>query len=233
MLLSTIYTHLAYGELKQLPVSDAGALKVASYPEVISFINLALIDLHTKFNILEKSIILLPYDHITQYELSYDFALTNPADPGETYRYIRDTDNDPFTDDILKITAVVDEDGTNVPLNDATSTYSVFTPAHNILEVPSPEEISELGIMYRAYPVEIPIDDVSPTTYEVDIGRNFLQPLLAFVGYRAHLSLPKGDGILSAASFNRYKAICKEIRDNGTTIRDSNTNNKLTDRGFA
>jgi len=235
MLLSTIYSHLAYGELRQLPVSDKdnGTIFVATYPEVISYINLALVDLHTRFNILEKSFILRQYDHITDYTISYDFALTNPADPGETYRYIRDTENDLFDDDVLKITKIVDEDGVSVPLNDENNSYSLFTPSHDILEIPTPQEANELGVIYRAYPAEIPLDDVAPGSYIVDIGRNFLAPILSFVGHRAHISLPKGDGAIASASFNRYEALCKHIKDHGTTTSDRTTNSKLTDRGFA
>ena len=57
MKLSTIFSHLTFGELKQFGIGgyeDYKEIQPENYEEVVNHINLALLNLYTRFPILEK-----------------------------------------------------------------------------------------------------------------------------------------------------------------------------------
>jgi len=231
MFLSEVFEHLTYGELSQLFVgSEDDSINESDYPKVISFINMAMIDLYKKFPLLEKEVLIDLDEAITNYLLTSMYTVSSGTAP---VKYIIDTVESPFENDILQISSVWDEDGESVPLNDLNKADSVFTPLFNSLQVPNSINETSLSVIYRAYPEKIDLTVNTLTTVETALPDQFMSPLLAYVGYRAHLGLPAGDKAKSTEFLSSYYGMCKEIRELGTVNKDNDTNLKLDTNGWS
>lgn len=237
MLLSEIFEHLTYGELSTLSIGGLktdGEIQEADYPQVISFVNMAMVDLYKKFLLLEKNVTIEQFDNILEYELLYIHAQSNPdpVDPDIT-RFIADTGyNKPFEEDVLQIYAVYDENFDEIVLNDLNERTSVFTPFDNVLQVPYPAQGDYLDIIYHAYPKKISLSLLDPSKEQVRLPQQLLSALTAYVGYRANISLPAGDNSKASEHLSRYTGMCNEIRQLGTFNKANLSNLKSKDRGF-
>lgn len=237
MLLSDIFEHLTYGELSTLEIGGlktGGEIAVSNYPQVISFINLGLVDLYKKFLISEKNVVLELFDHITEYNLKYEHAQSNPdpIDP-EITRYIADTGFEkPFEEDVLQIHSAYDVNFEEIPLNDMNQRASIFTISDDIVQIPYPGQGTFIDLIYHAYPVKTPLNTTDPDTYEVRLPLQFLAALLAYVGYRAHIALPAGDASKASEHFARYTGMCNEIRLLGTFNKPNLSNMKALNQGW-
>ena len=236
MYLSEIFEHLTYGELSTLKIGglkDSGAIAAADYPQVISFINLGMIDLYKKFLLQEKNVVLELFDHITEYELYYEHAQSNP-DPiqDDITRYIADTGYEkPFEEDILQIHSAYDSNFEEIPLNDMNERSSIFTIGDDIVQVPYPGQGTFIDLIFHAYPTKIPLDTVTPETYKIRLPQQFIAALTAYVGFRAHISLPAGAASKATEHFSRYSGICNEIRILWTSNNPYLSNMKALDQG--
>ncbi len=71
MKLSEFFDLLEYGELANLPLSgnidSPKGIREQDYPVLISHLNLALTDLHTKFNLKEREVAVQQYEPIVYY----------------------------------------------------------------------------------------------------------------------------------------------------------------------
>ncbi len=195
MLLSDIFEQLTYGELKQFSIGgfSKGGIQVKDYPEVISHINLGLLSLYTKFPVLEKELIIEIQEGITIYKLDYEFAESNPS--GADVKYIQDTVDEPFLDDLLRIDSAYTAWGDELPLNDDSinsvyykpEKYSLFIPTWDSIQVPNGMIVQDdlLYIIYRAKPVKI-TSSVDPTKHDVFIPDTMLEALLQYIVSRVH-----------------------------------------------
>ena len=236
MLLSEIFEHLTYGELSTLDIGGLkkGGIQPEHYAQVISFINMGLMDLYKKFILLEKSVTVDLYENITEYHLTYEHAQSNPA-PADPYitRYIADTGfNGPFTADILQIHSVYDKNFEEIPLNDLNDKNSVFTIMDNIVQVPYPGQGTYLDFIYQAAPKKIALTTDTCNTEDVLVPQQLLSALTAYVGFRAHISLPAGRNSKATEHLSRYTDMTNEILHLGTLNKPTLKNLKLEDKGF-
>ena len=149
MELQRILDTLRYGELANVYTED-------KQDQLVTFINLGLTQLYSKFPILEKQIAIQQYPQISLYKLTREFARTNrdrptpligddlcePEEPLKEHhhhhvihKYILDNPHDPFMGDVLFISSVFDETGHPVPLNDDNNPHSFFTPSFDTLQI--------------------------------------------------------------------------------------------------
>ena len=146
-------------------------------------------------------------DGIRLYQLSSRFAQSNPSpDPSDPI-YIQDEGN-PFQDDVIKILSVMDQHGAGMPLNDPEDPFSVFTPQHDVLQVPNVVGGEPLGITYQA---QAPIVSNDPDA-------SFYMPRtleLALRAYIAHLTFHHMNGQEHSGKagehLSMYEAICAEV----------------------
>jgi len=160
MLLSTIFEQLTYGELANLPVSgelNTPGIQVQNYPAIISHINMGLTELYKTFPLKRDEVTVQQYDHIETYYLRKKYAQTND-DSDETYKYIEDTQFEPFLGNVLVIDEVVNEDGQVLFKNDDTEYWSVFTPTFDAVQVPFADSSNMMIVTYRADHAHIPLD---------------------------------------------------------------------------
>jgi len=233
MLLSDLFDQLTYGELSQLflgGVDEAGIAK-KDYPKVLAHIRLGLTALYTRFPLRQEEVILRQYEQIQLYHLERRFAATN-TESTEQYKYIHDTEFEPFFGNVLKIDRVFNEGGEELFLNDSSEYWSVHTPAHNSLLIPYPHLENNLSIIYRADHVSIEIENLEPTETEIVIPPSLISALCYFVGSRAYTTM-NGEHLQDGNNYmQRYEQSCLQQEQYGTMNKDETTQTKLEINGW-
>jgi len=234
MLLSDLFEQLASGELSQHQYGKNGTIAVANYPAVITTINRGLTALHARFPLSHKELTLQQFEGITDYKFDIKYAVST-ADPSVTQRYIYDTVEDPFLDDMIRIDAAYDGEGNPVPINDEVDIRSWFTPNNDTIQIPSPTEGILVSIMYRANHKKIATTITDATTVVVDIPQSLEAALSAFVASKLFVSLGNATSIqLSAYYANQYSTELAQVeRLNLLQSSQQNTNTKFIIGGWS
>lgn len=234
MTLDQIFETLTYGELSQIKPGGLVGEKVRpeDYRQVISHLNLGLTELHKRFWLSSKELVVRLYDHIQIYLLDDRYATSNKLSP-EVLKYIEDSEYAPFRNDLLKIEMVFDETGECIPLNDRTDCRSVFTPQWNSIQVPMAFDGVRVLVQYRADHEPIKYDcELDPKKVNVDFPMGLLEPLCLFVGHRAYRALNSDGNQESMAYLQQFEAACKKAEDMGLQVTPNMTNTKLDQHGW-
>ncbi|CAL9954681.1 virion structural protein [Vibrio phage D518] len=209
MLLSEVLTYLAQGDLRNLAIGGdgSGVIPEKHQPTIIGHINLALTELHTRFPLKERELTIQQFDHIEFYKLTKEYSATSGT---AEHKYIIDTEECPFTDDIIRIETAYNEIGCEVPLNDYTLDTSLFTPAYNVIQIPLPVGTNTSLFIYRANHPLIPVEGTDPTTTEVDLPYTFLEALMFYVAQRVYSNKSGNEGQAMASTYKiKYEAACE------------------------
>lgn len=235
MLLSELFDQFTYGELSRLKIGgfENGEIDPSRYKEMIAHINLALTDLHKKFPLNVKELIIQQVEWIQTYYLRKEFAETN-KDSTEPHKYLIDSHLDPFKNDVIKVEQVYSEYGEEYSLNDPTDTFTVYTPTFDSLTVPFHHNENSVSVIYRANHEKIIVDTgFDPDNIHVRIPVSLLEPLLLFV-YGRILSNMSGTDNMNEASvyMGKYTMLCNQITDINLINKPNHSNMKLDDRGW-
>ncbi len=213
---------LVNGEISMLAVANVGdmtpgvspapsTLQVSNQVKILSYVNLANIELHKKFNILQK-------------DMDLDFALA-----GEEFK---------LGDDFLHATSCTFTDGVEIPINNdktdivdgVDNNVSVMfkDPAKAVIKGTDKDGRTDMILTYTAAPK-------LAKTINVNLGlpQLYTEALLNYAAYKAHVAL-KGDMKSENNTYYlRFAESCKQINLLGLRNPDNlDTNTKLTDRGF-
>lgn len=237
ILLQELFEDLQYGELAQFSVSGdidnpMTGIRAQDFPALISHLNKALTAIHTRLPLRDRELTLQQYEVLSFYKLSSEYAVSN-TESTEPVKYIIDTPERPFIDDVLGITGVYDETGCRIPLNDDNDCNSYWLNNYRTLQIPEPADDNTVFITYRAnHPKIEPDADISVT--EIDIPDYCIEPVLAYVAHRMYArSNDAGATARSIEMVQKYEALCQEIeRRNLLNNYNNNTNLKLEQRGF-
>lgn len=232
MTLDELYSQLAWGELSQHQMGTTGSILDKDKPKLNSFIYAALTELHTYFPLIEQEMTIQQYDGITEYKLTSDFAQSN-ADSTEDPKYIVDTVEKPFLDDIIRIETAYDEAGDPVAINDEYDDNSVFTLAYNVLQIPFPVATNITLLLYRANHVAIASDAVGTT--EIALPPALWPALRSHIAQRAYVALGNSASAGLASYYgNEYRSQIALIeRMNVLQSSDGDSNIKLYAKGFS
>lgn len=236
MKLSEVFEMLQYGELANVSISgnidEEVGIRTEDYPLLISHINLALTDLHTKFNLKEKEVVIQQYEGLPYYELDSKYAQSNTGSI-EPIKYISDSKYNPFNDDVLRINAAFDEGGCEVPINDENDCNSIFLNSYKRIQVPYPNPENALWITYRANHEKLSMGNPD-LTVEVNIPAYCVEALLSYVASRVHSQRTSQESQgLAVNLMAKYQMICEQIEEKNVLHNSpSNTNFKLGDRGW-
>ncbi len=230
MILSELFSYIAELDSASidLDTDGDGVIVAANYNKVIKAINLGLLQLYAEFPVREKMLVVQLYAHITEYHLVDDFADSNVGSI-EVYKYIMDTTFDPYSNDVLKILAVLDEGGEQLPLNQNNQEWSIFTPAFNVIQHPYPDDSNAIFVMYRARHPEI-ASNVTISTYDVEIPPQILPLLLLFVHHKLLASINPKE---SMAKLQEYMLQMQQTQGLILFHNEGSTNEKLVQNGFA
>lgn len=246
MKLSEIFAQLTVGELSQLGLGGAksGMIAEDDYPKIIGHVNLALADLFSRFTIRQGRLVLAPQPGKVSYALTSNFAVNSPRST-ELVRYILDTPEEPFQDDISKVERIVTDSGHELSLNVEGDSESAFTPSTTVLRLPKllvgagekPDHLktAQLEIEYRAsHPIiGKGFGYVDPVRTEVHLPYAYLQALLYFVASRAHNPSGMANEFHSGNSYAmKYQQECARLDNANLQVVQTRENTRLERNGW-
>ena len=212
---------LVNGELSQLSVADVGdvspggasptSTQTTNRDKLRSYINLANIELHKKFNIVQK-------------EMELDFALN-----GEEFK---------LDDDFLHAISCAFTDGTEIPINndktkfvngvDTNVSVMFRDPSKVVIKGTDDDGRKDMVVVYAAAPKL-----AKSITINLQLPQLYTEALLNYVAYKAHASINGGMKAENNTYYLRYNESCKQINMLGLVNPDNlDSNTKLEDRGF-
>lgn len=214
MKLSTIIRQAKSGELNNLAVKSDEAV-------IVDYINLAMIALYARFPLKVEEAMLNLQTAKTLYKLDgTDVDVEVNGGPI-------------VEDDVLAVLDAFDERG-RIGVNDEADDLSIFTVNYNTIQVPIAVEGSYISVMYQAAPEEVEyVDSGDGTATDVDVmlPKQLLEPLLHYIGYRAHGAVEGNVQAENNTHLMRFEAACKKAETMGMTPADS-YNRSNTVKGF-
>jgi len=192
MTLKEIFQALTYGELSQVHIGGAEGQGItpANQNQILTHVNLGLTELHKRFLLKEGKAVLARPEGMNTFVLNKKYAVSN-RESWEPNKYILDSTESPFLNDVLKIERVYNDKGEELMLNageDLANPYhvNVRTPNYNTIVVPDSLKSETLSVVYRANHPQIIREDNSfdPEEIEVDLPFSHLEPLLYYVAMR-------------------------------------------------
>ena len=248
MNLQEVFDQLSAGEFSQLSLGGAGVgvINETNYQGLLGHINLGLTALFKKFPLKEGRLSIALQPGQALYKLNSAFAVANTGST-ELVKYILDTVDDPFQDDVLKIEKVLTEAEAEFPLNDGSDVYSMFTPSALQLRVPQelvtdgadlPEEMETdiLTVVYRANHPKILLSEVQfdPSQVELWLPESHLEPLLYYVASRVNNPVGMANEFHAGNSYYaKYVAACQALMEEGLQVDQGSTNYRLISNGWA
>lgn len=234
MKLSELFDQLTWGELSQLAIGNrkAGVIKVEDYPALLAYTNLGLTELYKRFPVQLEEIQLQQYENISTYFLRPPFAVSSAT--GASTRYILDTIEDPFKNNIIKIESIHDEFGGPYILNDEHEDDSVFTPGFDQIQFPVTADNKTFSVVYRAGHTPIVIEGAdTPADIDVHIPPYLVYPLILFIASRAYSIMGSSENINEGAIYeSKFERQCAKIIELGLINKDNTTSTKLDGSGW-
>lgn len=221
MLLTTILNQARSGEVRNLSDKDK------TDAILIDYINMSLIALYARFSVSTDEAILALKTGKTLYTLG-------PDDPDVTVA------SAPMpVDDVLVVTSAYDEIGEELGLNDFEDELGVFTPTYNTVQVPYSADDAYVSVIYRKNPILLNSSDIcdadgklTDTTVNVDLPLQLLEPLLHYMGYRAHGAVDALINTENNTHYMRYEASCDRVERLGAVITDRIRDRDVGVKGF-
>lgn len=246
MKLSEIFQLLTTGEMSQLyKGNDNKEILDESYFKAIgNSVQLGLNALYTRFNLKQNQLELRLIPGKRDYTLQSRYADQNQCN--EDVKWIADTEDAPFKDDILKILQVITPLGLDLDVNNYANQYSCTTPSMNVLRIPNamanqtistPDEMKaqSLQVVYKAnHPAIIPNRDwFNPDRIEVELPYSHVTALLYFVASRAHNPVGMGTEFNSGNQwYQKYELECQRLMLSGQYVDEDSELPRLRRKGF-
>lgn len=221
MTVEELFRTLSHVELSDLAVAvdGTGTIKEAQHPVVISHANDGLTRLYSHFLLSEKHVYLEQIAGVFRY----------PLLPGEAF--IRDSAEEPFLGDVIRILGVYSAYGQPLPLNESSHPYSLLTPQAHVLQVPKVEPGTLLDVVYQARHPKL---EAQPLDQEIQLPIELEEALRAYIAYKMY-SAKNTQEAQKAARDNqmRFDAICNSgIQTSWMNQASSGTNTKFHTRGW-
>ena len=207
---------------------------MANWSRVLGHVNLGLTALYKRFNLKTGELLLRMHEDIAVYRLHSAFAV-NARRSTEPVRYIIDSPDARFEDDIIKVERVVGSEYGELALNDAADDMSVTTPSALKLKVPDDLALQDLTVSYRAnHPkIVVPVGFFDPARVEVELPETHLEPLLYYVASRVHNPIGMTNEFHAGNSyFVKYEAACQELEGKGLQVDQGQTNTRAERGGW-
>ena len=209
------------GELNQL------SQKSKTDKVIVNYINLALIALYNRFQLDSEEAIITLVPGVAFYKLDGTDVNVNMPDT-----------------DVLNITYAYEENGTPIEINNTTNPYAIFTPTYNTIQVPTVgDDSTRIGVIYNRNATLVPSTSLTYDAdnmltagldYNIKIPQSLAEPMLHYIGYRAHGSR---DGSIQAENnthLQRFKSSCDEIEALGVISANKDIGDRdVEDKGFA
>ena len=159
---------------------------------ITSYVNLALQALYNRFTLKVSEQIIPLKDNIVEYTLN---------------------------EDVMTIEGIYDENGDEFALDDDTNLFSVQQVDFETIQVPNPSTGATLSVIYKASPKILIYTDESSLNNRIPAPPQLLEPLLHYIGYRAHGSINGDIKAENNTHYMRFIASCNEIEKLGLVRR--------------
>lgn len=194
-----------YSELANVAIKDNTAA-------ILSFLNLGMIELYTRFPIKTEEHIIALQENTTMYEMPANFMYALSA-----YGEVPED-----AADLVRTVSINEED----------DPYSIFFPDWNTVQIPAVANGSYISIIYVAKPATYTAEDLD---VEIELPNTLVDALVSYIGYRAHMSV-RGDAQSdNNAHWLRFDRSCKKARELGVAfpVDSLKMSERINDRGFA
>ena len=233
MLLQELFDNLAAGEFANLAVGNSitGSITEASYPKMVSHINMGLREIYKRFLLKKKECTLYQQEGVTTYYLrSTHVGYVGSMGPDV---YIEDVYNDTFDDDVIKVLEAYDSLGDSIPVNDPRKQnvgilYSaadsvdirITTLAFDTIKMVPCDPLQAVTLVYQAsHPKIVITEDFNPATYQLYFPDFIETALMAFIASRLYKGKAskavEGEVREYNTFFYQFEKACKEIKDLG------------------
>lgn len=192
-------------------VSELNGLAVANNTTaILGFLNLGMLELYKRFSLKVEETIVELQDMVDVYTMPSNYMWIVAA-YGEVDIRSNETVNE-------------------LPINEEDNPLSINTVGWNKIQVPLSVTGAYVSVIYVARPemyLEADLD------VEVDLPPQMLEPLLAYIGYRANATIDSGVQTEDNAWYIRFDSSCNKIRQESMINSDDMfMTNRLSKRGF-
>jgi len=205
MKVSRLLDYLRFGELSDLAVSDISVQ--ANLDKIFTYINRGLKKVNSELNILEEEAAFTVTTGV------YTYEITDPL--------------------ILRVTAVYDQAGVELPLDVEGDPRSVFTSSYNKISFVGHRDdpnnkVTALSVIYLK-----DFSEITAVTDEISISDGIMEVLTNYVAYLAHGSVNMSEGGAASKYQTQYEVELGKARKFGYKAQMFNSVDKLRERGFA
>jgi len=236
--LNEIFNALAYGELSNLSLrqDSSNTLAEEHHPKIVSHINIGLIELYKRFNLLQGDITLHQQEDVTTYYLRSEY--TGELADIDADTYIELAAGETFQNNIIKVLKVYDALGEEISLNDATDSEGVMTKAFDTLTMTPYDPPEILSLIYQAYYPKIVVDPlIQASAVSLYIPDFIIEPLLFYVASRVYKPMgtnaSTADADKSVSYMQAYELACQKINMLGLDTEVNDTRDRFTANGWA
>lgn len=189
------------------------------YQMLLSNINVSLLTLYTDLPLLEKHVYLQRFPHIANYVLDSRYAVSNTRST-EIYKYILDTEENPFQDDVIAIRFAYTPFG-EIMINDYNNPTRSWFVSGKTIQIPNTMLCGEIAsVCYQAKHPEV----FSPDD-ELQIPEFITEGFLAYVSSRMFLTRTDERASQLAANYlEKYKSEVDRVRENNLLSQFTVTN---------
>lgn len=216
MFVSQYLEFVTSSEVKPLAVSDIGgsnpnSIQKENISKLISYLNLANIEVHKIFALIQKEFLLEAVLHNKMYDLPTDFLCAMSAAYNDGTPLSMNNDRTLFTDNVdVGISVMFPE------------------PFKALTKGTDPSGRNIISLTYVASPPQ-----VSKTTDFIDISHAFTDAIINYIAYKAYASMQGEIQATNNTFYLRFIESCRSIKENGlVTVDNLDSNTKLTDAGF-
>jgi len=192
---------------------------------IISYINLAMIELYNRFDLATEEAIVTLRSNIPK--TVYTLASTDPDVKVK---------GKPIVDHTFKtIIAVFNNKGIQVSLNDPTDPYSIYTVSYNQIQVPLLKDNNYLSVIYSCNPEPIVYQDDGndhAVDQEIRIPTQLIEAVLHYIGYRAYLAIDGGNQSKADMYYKYFLSACNQADMLGTVLSETLPAIDVVKRGY-
>lgn len=211
MLLSDVVIELLEGELSSHAIALEGLSNPVNEGKLYRAIDSGLLDIYTRYPLLEKEVHVQLNAWTTEYSLKKEFKDGVWAVPS----HILVGPYDEFKDDVIRVEAVADEVGDVYEINASDYDKVVALVNPTTIQVPNPTDSNVLFVTYRAKHPKV------ETGCELMLPAYLLPALYAYVGARIYSGGVAQEHVAKAAELMaKYEMICLQMDANGMVNKD-------------
>lgn len=236
-----LFLNLSYGDLSNLSMGmeGEGFISAEDQPKIIGYANNVLTQLYTRFVHKVNYVKLESLATVNTYHLRTVHAVTNTDTDNTRTRYIKDSVDEPFLGDLVKVISVflepleVEAVGKLLTINNEPDDLAVKIIDFDSIYLKAPEDERSYIIEYQSKHARL-IAGNDAGEQEIYLAPVLWEALESGICSRVFNSLGGEENILRARELmTRYENICQQVEmKDMLQLTSGNNHTKLVERGF-